>query len=120
MIRRVNGSSSSLTHGKYRCDALGCFKSDHARRSENSKKSRSAPTASRFRCGLRSVLRSAKTRSRGDFLQHHLAKTQISHQLLESGVFLFEVFELAGLIGLEPAILIPPAVVSLLGDPELA
>jgi len=37
--------------------------------------------------------------SRSDFLQHGFVETQISDQFLEPGVFLFEILELAGLVG---------------------
>lgn len=53
--------------------------------------------------------------SLSDFLQHGFIKTQVSDQLLKPGVFHFEIFELAGLVGFQATVLFPPAVVDLLG-----
>jgi len=46
--------------------------------------------------------------------------SQVIDQLLKPGAFLLQILELAGLVGLEPAVLLAPEIVGLLGDPELS
>jgi hypothetical protein len=55
-----------------------------------------------------------------DVLQHDLVERQIGHEAFELGVFVAELLQLAGLTGLEIAVLLLPAIEALLGNADLS
>ena len=58
--------------------------------------------------------------SPGDLLQRGLLQLRVGQQTLQRGVLLLQVLQPFGVVGLEPAELVTPAVVRLLGDRQLA
>ncbi len=58
--------------------------------------------------------------SRGGFLRDRVVKRLLGQQLLESRILLLELFQTLGLVHPKATVLLPPAIVGLLGDPELA
>jgi hypothetical protein len=54
----------------------------------------------------------------GDLLEHLLVQGQLGDQALEPGVLGLQVLEPLGLVGLQAAVLVPPAVEGLLADAE--
>jgi len=68
-------------------------------------------TALRRRSGLRSFPRRDPTASPGLRLEHRLLQLRFCQQLLEPGVLLVQLNQPSGLLGLHPAVLLPPAVV---------
>ena len=61
----------------------------------------------------------ARARFPGDLLQSRLLQLRVRQQPFQGGVLAFEVFEPSGVIGLQPAELVPPPVIRLLGDLQL-
>jgi hypothetical protein len=55
----------------------------------------------------------------GDLLEHLLVQGQLGDEALEAGVLGLQLFEALGLVGLEAAVLVAPAVEGLLADAEL-
>ena len=56
--------------------------------------------------------------SPGSFLQDQLVQRQVGYRPAQTGIFLLEVFHAAGLIHLQAAILLVPAIVRYLGYPN--
>lgn len=57
--------------------------------------------------------------SRQGLFQNRIVQSLVCDQLLETGVLPFQLLQSLGLIGSHPAVLAPPLVVRLLGDPNL-
>ena len=68
---------------------------------------------------LRDVSGSGSEFSRTDFLEDGVVERLVGHELLEPSVLLLELLQALGLVESKAPLLLPPAVVRLLGNPAL-
>src|SRR5579885_2351747 len=103
-------SSSAAFLGGCRCVERCCPSTRQARRSETPKRSGRKQTACRRWSAAATFL--------GGLLEHLLVQGQLGGEALEAGVLRLQLLKPLGLVGLEAAVLVAPAVQGLLAGAE--